>query len=114
MAFSIVVVSHTFQNDDGTPADGMVMIQLSEPMTNGGVTRETTPHTFLLDSTGSFSVHLAANDDPTTEPQNTYYTVVERVTATSNREYTLVVPCDAPHGVLDLEAGMPEGPQVIG
>lgn len=110
MSFTVITVTRTYQNEDGTAAAGTVQFQLNQPIANGGVTRYHTPLTVTLNASGALSVPLVANDDTGTTPQGSFYIVIERVTSASNREYTVVVPSDAPGGTVDLgtlEPGQP-------
>ena len=79
-------------------------------MTNGTQTVYGVPLTVTLNGTGSISVPLYANDDATTTPTGTGYTVIERVTSGSNREYTITVPSAAPGGTASLSSLMPGKP----
>ncbi len=110
MAATSVTVTGTFQNEDGTAAAGTLQFQLSAPIANSGIVTEPVPLTVTLNSSGSFSVPLKANNDPATVPEGTSYTVLERVTSTSNREYSVVVPYNAPGGTVDLSTLMPQQP----
>lgn len=114
MAFTVVTLTGTFQNADGTPADGTVQFQLTQPMANGDVIIETTPLAVILNASGGFSVPLRANDDTATLPVGTQYVVIERVTSTSNREYAITIPHAAVGGTVDLSTLMPTSPPGIG
>lgn len=110
MSFTSITVSGTFQNEDGTAAAGTLQFQLSAPMVNADLVIEPVPVTVTLNSQGKFSLPLKANDDPTTTPQGTTYTVIERITSSSNREYSIVVPHTAPGAAVDLSTLMPVQP----
>lgn len=110
MAATEITVTGTFHNEDGTPASGTLQFQLSAAIANSDVVVSPVPLTVTLNSAGSFSVPLAANDDTATTPAGTSYTVIERITSTSNREYSIVVPSAAPGGTVDLSTLMPGTP----
>lgn len=110
MAATIVTVTGTYQNEDGTAAAGTIQFQLTEPITNAGTTVWPVPTTVTLNSSGAFSVPLPANDDAGTIPDGSQYVVIERVTSASNREYTVTVPSAAPGGTCTLASLMPGQP----
>lgn len=110
MSFTVVTVTASYQNEDGTPAAGTVQFQLTEPISNGGTISYHTPLTVTLNASGQLSVPLVANDDTDTTPQGSQYVVIERVTSASNREYTVSVPHAAPGGTVDLAALQPGQP----
>lgn len=92
MAFTVVTVTATFQNEDGTAASGTVQFQLTEAISNSATTVYPVPIVATLNSSGSISVPLTANDDTGTTPEGSQYVVIERVTSASNREYMVSVP----------------------
>lgn len=110
MAATVVTVTGQFDNEDGTAAAGTIQFQLSAPITNGGVTTYPVPVTVTLNASGAFSVPLPANDDAGTLPAGTTYTVIERITSASNREYTIVVPAATPGGACTLASLTPGTP----
>lgn len=110
MSFTSITVTAHFENEDGTAAAGTVQFQLSSVIANADVVIEPVPLTVTLNATGKLSVPLKANDDAGTIPEGSTYTVVERVTSTSNREYSIVVPHTAPTSTVDLSTLMPGQP----
>ena len=114
MAFTVVTLTASYINGDGTAASGTVQLQLTQPMENSDVIDMNTPIAVILDSTGSLSVPLRANDDVGTLPTGTQYLVIERVTATSNREYLITIPRNAVNATVDLSTLMPTAPPGIG
>jgi hypothetical protein len=110
MAATEVTVTGTFRNEDGTAASGTLQFQLSSAIANSDVVVSPVPVTVTLNALGSFSLPLAANDDAATTPAGTSYTVLERITSSSNREYSIVVPSAAPGGTVDLSTLMPGSP----
>lgn len=110
MGATVVTVTGQFQNEDGTAASGTVQFQLTGPISNSGITTWPVPLTVTLNGSGAFSVPLVANDDTATSPQGSGYTVIERVTSTSNREYNITVPSSAPGGTCTLASLMPGQP----
>lgn len=110
MTATVITVTGQFQNQDGTAAAGTLQFQLTAPISNGGVTVYPVPISVTLNGSGTFSVPLPANDDTATTPAGSMYTVIERITSTSNREYTIVVPHAASGGTVTLASLMPGQP----
>ena len=78
MAFTQVTVTGIlYLGDSTTPANrAIVNMTLSSYLTDGDNVIAVTTQTTTCDSTGAFSLTVPANDDPTTSPAGTYYTVV--------------------------------------
>ena len=79
MSFTQVTVTGTiYLAGTVKPAIGAkVNMTLSSYITDGdSVITPSTPQTATCDSTGAFALSVVANDDPTTTPTGTYYTVV--------------------------------------
>jgi hypothetical protein len=65
--------------------------------------------TASLDGTGSISLDLPATNDPDISPSNFTYTVVENITGTTGRTYSIQVPYNT-SGNLDLSTIAPVSP----
>ena len=103
MAFTpIVVTASVISGQPGTPAKGYITFTLTEPINDG--TTEILPAELRmeLDSNGEGSITLAANDDATTRPVGTEYSVVEAVEGAPTRYYRVTVPSVAPGGTISL------------
>ncbi|HEY1690066.1 MAG TPA: hypothetical protein VGF95_14520 [Solirubrobacteraceae bacterium] len=109
MAFSERVVTHTFQNADGTSASGSVEFTLTKRMTNGATTIVPASITAALDSEGKLSQGLTANDDAGTLPADSQWRTDFRIQgATETETFYIVVPSGS--GTIDLGALLPEQP----
>ena len=77
MAATQVTVTGTLQSAPGVPARGNLQWQLSNTIfdSSGVVIGDTAPRGVTRDSNGHFSITVWANDDATTTPTGTYYTV---------------------------------------
>ncbi len=109
MAASLVTVTGTFLNADGTAAGGTVSFRLSAPFSNGGSIYPLKTFQATLAGTGQISQVLAANDGAAT-PSGTYYNVLEQLTDVPEREYQIVVPTlgalQSVTGVADASPGV--------
>ena len=78
MSFTQVAVTGTISlGSTGLPATGAnVNMTLSSFITDGDNVIAVATETTTCDSTGAFSLTVPANDDPTTTPTGTYYSVV--------------------------------------
>ncbi len=87
MAFTLVTLTGTFELQPGEPSSGELTFTLTQGMSNANIALPATPIKVQLDDSGHFSVQLAANDDPTTEPQGVLYGVTELVVGAQPRDY---------------------------
>jgi Na+/serine symporter len=113
MAFTMISITHAFSNIDGSTASGIVAFRLSERITNGSqsYTAEIPLHS-TLNGSGHLSAQLPANNDPTTFPAGSTYTVSFLLNGTaginlSGDEYTITVPYNAPGATVDLGTLLP-------
>ncbi len=105
-------VVHQFLNSDGSFAEGVVTFQLSESITNGPVTIVPSDlPTATLDGTGSFTISLAANDDPDTFPSGSSWIVTTQLVGARSESYSITIP-SAGSGDVDLGDLLPGEPQV--
>lgn len=92
MAFTTITVSGSFyEGSTATPAQGQITFLLSDVMVDStdGQIIEPYPVTGLLDTSGHFSVTIAANTDPTTQPTTTTYTVTEQIIGSPRNVYSI-------------------------
>lgn len=77
MAFTTITVTETFLPDQpaGTVVNGAAVLTLSAPMHDATGQEVSTDGIDAAIVNGGLSVELYANDDPTTEPQGTTYSV---------------------------------------
>lgn len=109
MAATMVTVVHRFTNIDGTAASGVVIFKLSERITNGGVTYDQAVSVHAqLNSTGELSQALPANNDPSTTPQGSNYTVTTIINGATGNEYAITVPYNAATGRVTLGTLLPK------
>ena len=113
MSFTLIEVTHTFTNLDGTSASGVVAFRLSQRITNGSqsYTSEIPVHA-SLNSDGELSQQLPANNDPATVPQGSSYMVTLLLNGSSGQTlpgdtYEIVVPYNAAGGTVDLGSLLP-------
>ncbi len=92
MAFTLVTISATYHNEDGSPASGSVHFSLTAPLANGGEIREPTTVVATLDGGGRISLLLPATDDPGTLPGGVTYLVQEQISAAPMRLWYVAVP----------------------
>jgi hypothetical protein len=114
MAATLITVTGTYYNVDGTAAVGTVSFKLSEPIANSNVIYHLLPKEVTLNGSGSISQLLVANDDTATTPTGSYYIVTEKITNSPSREYQIVVPHAATNGTIDLSTLMPNTQPGIG
>lgn len=88
--FTEVVVTGSYPQENGAPAQGTLTFTLTQPMANG-VTVPPSPITVTLAEDGTFTVVLLANDDAATVPQGVRYGVTEQITGAQPRDYFIVV-----------------------
>lgn len=101
----LVTVTGTFVHPDNSPAAGYVMFT-PQP----GVVADSsddnlivaTPVTAELDGTGSFSVQVAASDDPALDPTGWTYEVTEAIVGRPIRTYYVDIIAPGPHDLFDL------------
>lgn len=109
-AITAITVSGLYVAPDGSAVTGSVSFTPSVAATTPGALLPVSPLTVELDSTGAFSVALAATDDPQWAPSGFTYTVTERINGARARTYSIVVPAASPGGVLDLATVAPAVP----
>lgn len=115
MAFTMVPLTHTFLNPDGTPASGSVRFSLSGRMTNGTSTiMPAEPITATLDASGHLSQTVPANDDTATVSTDTYphWDVTISIAGARTEEYAIVVPSVGGANPVDLFSLIPNQAQV--
>ena len=111
MSFTVRTVTHTYLNADSTPASGKVTFDLAGAMTNGGTTILPSEVVAPLDSTGSFSVSLAGNDDTATVPTGVQWQATVRVLGSEPSTSSITIP-SAGTGNVDLGTLLPSAHQV--
>lgn len=97
MSFTTVTVTGTFLEDDNvTPARGVVHFRLSTTLTDSSTNATRAPAWIKapLDANGRISVDLVATNDPSTTPTGATYFVDERVSS-GRRTYQIEVPYDS-------------------
>lgn len=116
MSFTLVTLSGTFLvSDDLSPARGVVTFRLSHPMQDTGNNQIVSAdrRSVRLDATGSFSISLPANDDPTTQPTGVTYEVEELVEDSPRRSYAITLLRTQPSvNLADLAPAVP-APQLF-
>jgi hypothetical protein len=114
MTFTLVPITGTYRNEDGSIPRGSVSFTRSKTLQDSSTDRTASNSTLTarLDEAGHIAVSLIANDDPTSQPTGTTYLVVESI-GTSKRRYRITVPHAS--GGLDLADVAPvvQGPQVF-
>lgn len=109
MSYSMVTISHSWSNLDGTPSSGSVEFQLSGAMRNGSTTyAASNPIIVALTPSGTISVVLPANDDATTLPQGRMYQVTEKIAGAREETYTISVPSASAGQTIDLGTLYPQ------
>jgi lysophospholipase L1-like esterase len=114
---SVIVVTGTFLQGDGTPCIGSVTFSSNQEISNQN------DHTFVsigsrtaeLDANGHFALPLPAGNDPDWSPVGWTYTVTVNVTnrSVARTPYAVLVPFNAPGGTIDLTALAPIPPVVL-
>lgn len=102
MSFSTIIVLGRYQSTSG-PARGTVTFTRSATLRNTVTGEILLPYPVVahLDSEGILRIALAANNDPSTTPADSGYSVQEAA-GDCTRTYTIQVPYDSPNGTLDL------------
>ena len=103
MAFpTMITVNGTLKKVDGTPEKGHIVFQSPTNVLSSTDATVVVPSYMIatLDANGSFSVSLPASNDPSWNPSNWTYRVIEQLTA-GKREYRTIVPYDAVGGQFD-------------
>ena len=99
MPFTSVALTGTVETSPGTPApNAIVTLTLSNEISDGSSVIEPVPNVVQTASNGTFSITVPANDDSSSVPSGTWYSVVIR---TNNGQvvdtFQVVVPhADAP------------------
>jgi len=114
MAATVITVTATYLNPDGSAASGKVTLALSEPIANANVIYHVQPQIATLNGDGTISQPLVANDDTATTPTGSFYTVTEDIEDAPQREYVVVIPHAASDATVDLSTLMPSTAPGIG
>ena len=93
MAFTLVTVTGTYKQEDGTPAAGTVTFVLTALMQDSGSLqmRAPVPITVTLDANGAFSQALTSTTTAGITPTGVSYQVTERIIGAPTRIYNVVV-----------------------
>ncbi len=108
MSFTNVVLTGTYF----APSGGAVQFQLDQTMMqpNGLIVAPTVHQVIIaIGSASTFSITLAATNDPATLPQGTAYQVTEQMTTAPPNIYWIVLPYNATGGTVDIT----ECPRVV-
>lgn len=92
MAFTAPVITHSFENADGTSGSGNVKFSLLGRMTNSGKTIVPASITSNLDGSGNISQAVTSNLDPLTTPQTTEWRADLNILGASEESFTISVP----------------------
>ena len=100
MAFTEITVTGDF----GSDAEGVVTFRLSADLYDSAddLIVQARNVSAALDQNGQVSIALVANDDPTTQPQNTYYDVTINVVGGAVERKTMVLSHTLPGATFDL------------
>lgn len=109
MAFTLISVTGQYLLPTGQPASGSVSFTLTAPMRDASTNVTITPQeqVVALNNSGSISINLYANDDPTTQPDGVTYEVNERLNETGYNKYFITINRDSPNGIYDLADVVP-------
>lgn len=115
MAFTLIHVSGTYLLPTGQPASGSVSFTLTAPMRDAStdITITPTEQVVALDASGSISINLYANDDPTTQPDGVTYEVNERINETGYNKYFITINHNSPDGLFDLSDVIPNYEPIV-
>jgi hypothetical protein len=103
MPFTPITVTKSWENPDGSEATGSVTFTLSSQMTDTSTGESVAVETITATlAAGSISQTLLANDDETTIPPGTTYTVVETIDGGATLTYPITVPSAAAGGTATL------------
>jgi hypothetical protein len=106
-----ITVTGALKGTGGSAASGTVQFQLSASITDGSSTVVSSdPFTVALSNTGTFSIGLPANNDSTTLPQGTFYTVTFDVNGVVWSE-NIVIPHTP--STVDISTIVPLGGNVV-
>jgi hypothetical protein len=93
MGFTAPVITHTWENADGTPASGSVTCSLTARMTNGTTSIVPAEITANLNSSGVLSQSLTSNCDAATTPPNAAQWKLDfRIQGAQLETFYIVVP----------------------
>lgn len=113
MSFTTVTVAGTYEIAPGVPASGNVQFQLNSDITDGTSTiAAAIPITAVLDSTGSFSVQMFANDDTTTTPTGTLWQVTENLYLPNVVSRGYLIALTKAHTSVNIASIAPSIPQI--
>jgi hypothetical protein len=108
MAATLITVTHQFTNPDQSPGSGIIAFRLSARITNGGQSyAPQVPIHASLDGSGLLSQLVPANNDPATNPTDSFYVVTFFLNGDSGDEQEITVPYNAPGGTIDLGILLP-------
>lgn len=108
----MIAVTGEWLDASGSPCAGTVTFQLVRAMqdTSDKIIVPSTSIEATLDVDGKISQNLYANDDTTTEPLSSMYSVEENITGTSApKTYNVVIPHAAAGATIDLAQLAPAG-----
>jgi hypothetical protein len=77
------------------------------------ITITPTEQVVALDGSGSISINLYANDDPTTQPDGVTYEVNERINETGYNKYFITVNHNSPDGLFNLADVVPNYEPIV-
>lgn len=115
MAFTLITVTGTYRLPTGAPASGSVSFTLTAPMRDALEDITITPQeqVVALNSSGSISINLYANDDDSTVPDGVTYEVNERLNETGYNKYFITINKDSPGGIYDLADVVPNDEPLV-
>lgn len=103
MAFpTLIVINGTLKKVDGTPEKGHIVFQAPVSALSSTDSTVVVPsyRVATLDENGTFSIALPASNDPSWNPGNWTYRVIEQLSS-GKREFRTIVPYDALGGQYD-------------
>ena len=92
MSFTFATVTATYENPDGSPAQGQLTLTPSGDLTNGLVTIVPRPLTLTLDAQGYASAQIPSTEDPGTMPVGVTWRVDERIDGAPVVSWSTPVP----------------------
>lgn len=110
MAFSVVSITHAFNNPDGTPASGSCIFTLEKRMSQPG--QSIVPGvsvTANLNASGQLAASLYSTQDPTTVPTDVTWRVDIRVNNEEDGPYFFPLPPSS--SPVDLYSLLPQTAQ---
>ncbi len=111
--FTPITLTGHYTDAQGNALDGDLTFTLSGSISNNNVVAVPLAYTVSLVA-GAFSITLYANNDLDTVPQGTWYNVTEKVYGAAAeaqpRDYSIMVPYNAPGGTIDMSQLVPGTP----